>query len=74
MIILESAHRHAVSADDMLHAIEHHGLVFDQADGSIMYIGPARPGHPILEVGVIEWYGVLAINHAMKAQRKYQSR
>lgn len=73
-VILESAHRHGVSEDDMLHALEYAIRVAVQEDGVSMYLGPARPGHPVLEVGVVQWHGVYAIVHAMPARPKYLDR
>lgn len=54
-IILEPAYRHGVSEDEDLD----------------MYIGSARPGHPLLEIGVITWHGIIAINHAMPARARF---
>jgi len=37
----------------------------------VMFIGPDRQGH-LIEVGVLEWFGILAIGHAMRpARNKY---
>lgn len=33
-----------------------------------MFIGPDESG-PLIEVGVIEWHGVIAIAHAMRPAR-----
>ena len=71
VIILESALRHGVLEDDMLHAVRHCVAMIRQEDGSDVFVGPARPGHPLLEVSVTVWYGAIAINHAMPARRKY---
>jgi hypothetical protein len=67
-IILESAYRHGVDDDDMLHALRfplHH---FAQDDGLVMFVGPARDGE-LIEVGVVEWYGEIVIAHAMRPAR-----
>ena len=71
-IILDSAHRHGVSDEDMLHALRfalHH---VRQGDNMVMFIGPDRAG-VLIEVGVVTWWGgELAIAHAMRpARSKY---
>ncbi len=70
-IVLESAYRHGVSEDDMLHAYAFAIRHIPGSDGEVMYIGPARPGHPMLEIGVIVWHSMTAIHHAMIARPKY---
>lgn len=72
-IILASAHRHGVSEEDMLHALRfplHH---VRQDDDMVMFIGPDRTGHTLIEVGVVIWWGgELAIAHALRpARSKY---
>lgn len=70
-IILESAHRHGVRPDAMLHALRYPVRHFVQDDSMTMFIGPEVTG-TLVEVGVIEWHGVLAIAHAMRpARSKY---
>ena len=39
-------------------------------DGMVMYIGPAHSG-ALLEVGVVDWYGILAVVHAMPVRDKF---
>jgi len=70
-VILPNAHRHGVSEDDMLHALrnEHHHVVQD--DGMVMFIGSDTAGQ-LIEVGLVEWYGVIAIAHVYRpARAKY---
>lgn len=67
-IILPSAHRHGVPEEDMLHALRNYIDRFVKDDGMVMWIGPAQDGEPI-EVGVIEWWGEIAIAHAMRPAR-----
>jgi hypothetical protein len=70
-VILEPAFRHGVTEEDMLHALrfELHHVV--QEDGMVMFVGPDRQG-VLIEVGVLEWFGILAIAHAMRpAREKY---
>jgi len=73
-IILESAHRHGVSEEDMLQALRfaiHH---VRQDDDMVMFIGPDASGSELVEVGVVIWWGgELAIAHAMRPARdKYR--
>lgn len=44
--------------------------MYEVGEGMVMYIGPSRSGD-LLEVGVIDWYGTLAIAHAMPARDKF---
>lgn len=70
-IILASAHRHGVSEDAMLHTLRFAIRHFVQDDSMVMFIGPDVSGTSI-EVGVVEWHGVLAIVHAIRpARSKY---
>ena len=71
LIVLSSAFRHGISEDDMLHVTQTYMRSVEQDDGVLMLIGTARPGHPVLEVGLIEWHGAWAICHAMKARDRY---
>lgn len=71
LVVLESARRHGVGEADMLHAVEHALKVVPQDDGVTMYIGPARSSHQMLEIGIVTWHGLAAINHAMPARPKY---
>ncbi len=54
-IILESALRHGVSEDDMLHALRFAAHHVRQADDMVMFIGPDRAGG-LIEVGVVIWW------------------
>jgi hypothetical protein len=71
-IILDSAHRHAVTDDDMLHALRFAVHHVRQDDDMVMFIGPDRAG-TLIEVGVVIWWGgELAIAHALRpARTKY---
>ncbi len=71
-LILDSAHRHGVLDQDMLHALRFSLYHVRQDDDMVMFIGPDRAGQPI-EVGVVLWRGEdLAIAHAMRpARRRY---
>jgi hypothetical protein len=69
-IILPSASRHAITEPDMLHAWALAVDAYDLGDGLVMFIGPDRAGN-ILEVGLVEWYGTIAIAHAMRARPRF---
>jgi len=69
--ILDTAHRHGVAEADMLHAYRHPLFLADAGQGVTMYIGPARPGFPLLEIGVTTWYEMTVIIHAMPARAKF---
>ncbi|WP_167145768.1 hypothetical protein [Actinomyces sp. ZJ308] len=70
-IILDSAYRHGVSDEAMLHALRFPVRHFVQDDSMTMFIGADETGI-LVEVGVIEWQGVIAIAHAMRpARSKY---
>ncbi len=72
-IILESAHRHGVTEDDMLHALRFAVGHVRQDDDTVMFIGPDVRGSQLVEVGVVIWWGgELAIAHALcPARTKY---
>lgn len=71
-IILESAHRHGISAMDMIHALRFSTHHISQSDDMVMFIGPDATG-ALIEVGVVTWWGgELAIAHALRpARNKY---
>ena len=72
-IILDSAHRHGVSAVDILHALRFAVAHVRQDDDMVMFIGPDTTGAQLVEVGVVIWWGgELAIAHALRpARNKY---
>jgi hypothetical protein len=69
-IVLHSVKRHGVAEEDAQHAWACAIDAYEVDDGMVMYIGPARSG-ALLEVGVIDWHGTLAIAHAMPARDKF---
>ena len=69
-IIAESARRHGVSDEDMLHAYAHPIRVFELDDGFTMVIG-ANHAAIIFEVGVVDGESAPVIVHAMKAREKF---
>ena len=68
-VILDSARKHGIHDDDMLHAYRHPIRVFE-LDDLTMLIGPDQAAR-ILEVGVAEAEGVEFVVHAMAARPKY---
>ena len=54
-IILESAHRHDVSEEGMLHALRSAIYHVRQDDDMVMFVGPAASGTELVEVGVVIW-------------------
>lgn len=68
--MLQSAARHGVHEDDALHAWAFATTAHHVAEDMVMYIGPDRSG-AFLEVGVVDWHGILAIVHAMPARDKF---
>ncbi len=71
-IILDSARRHGVSDEDMIHALRFSISHVRQDDDMVMFIGPDRAG-TLVEVGVVIWWGgEFAIAHALQpARAKY---
>lgn len=70
-VILDSAYRHGISEDDMLHARRNSIDVFSQDDDMTMYIGAGYDG-TLLEVGeIVAADGTELIAHAMRARPKH---
>lgn len=69
-IIAESARKHGVSDEDMLHAYANPLRVFDLDEGFTMIIGANRAAI-IYEVGVVEATLAPVIVHAMRARAKF---
>lgn len=68
-VILESARKHGVGDEDMLHAYRNPIRVFDVNDLA-MLIGADHAGS-LLEVGIAESEGIEFIVHAMTARSKF---
>lgn len=69
-IIADSARKHGVSDDDMLHAYDHPIRVFDLDDGFTLIVGPAIDAN-VLEIGVVDGDLAPVIVHAMPARDKF---
>jgi len=70
-IVLGTALKHGVDANDAQHAWAFAIDLFILSEGMLMFIGPDRAGN-LLEVGVVEWHGGPAIVHAMAVRPKFQ--
>ena len=70
LCVLSSAGRHGVRAEEALHALAHSLRAFNVGQGMTMVIGPSPTG-VLLEVGVVEWHGDLAVVHAMPARQRF---
>jgi hypothetical protein len=68
--IANSARRHGIADDDMLHAVRNATGTGNLGDGLTMFIGPARDA-TLLEVGVVDGDDGPVIVHALKARPKY---
>jgi hypothetical protein len=68
--IAESARRHELVDDDILHAVRNAVAAEDLDDGFTMFIGPARNA-TLLEVGVVDGEDGPVIVHAMAARARY---
>ena len=70
--MLPSALKHGgLTEADLLHALRNEHHHFTQDDGLVMVIGPAQDGE-LIEVGIVEWHGEIAVVHGMRpARHKY---
>ncbi len=68
-VILESARKHGISDDDMLHAYRNPIRLF-VLDDMVMLIGGDEAGR-LLEVGVAEAEGLEFIVHPMLARERF---
>jgi hypothetical protein len=72
-VIAESARRHGIADEDMLHTVRNAIATEDLGDGLTMFIGPATDA-TLLEVGVVDGEDGPVIVHAMVARRRYLPR
>ena len=63
--VADTARRHGVADEDMLHAVRNAVAAEDLDDGFTMFIGPARDA-TVLEVGVVDGEDGPVIVHAMR--------
>jgi hypothetical protein len=69
-IIAESARKHGVGDDDILHAYNRPIRIEELDEGMLMFIGPSQAGE-LLEIGVVVGSDRPVIVHAMEARPKY---
>ena len=69
-VIADSARKHGVSDEDILHAYANPIRVFDLDEGFTLVNG-ANPAAILLEVGVVEGATAPVVVHAMRARDKF---
>jgi hypothetical protein len=69
-VISQSALKHGLTEDDILHAYRNPIRAWDLGDGFTMIIG-ANHAALILEVGYIQGTTAVVIVHAMRAREKF---
>jgi hypothetical protein len=69
-IIAESARKHGIGDDDILHAFNHPIRVEELDERLLMFVGPDRAGR-FLGIGVVMATDGPVIVHAMEARPKY---
>jgi hypothetical protein len=69
-LVANSARKHGIHDDDMLHAFNHPILVEDLDDCLVVFVGADTAGN-LLEIGVIDSTDGPIIIHAMTARPKY---
>lgn len=71
-VIAESARKHDIADEDMIHAFHHPVRVWEMDEGMEMFIGAGRAGG-LLEVGVVfADDSTPVIVHAMPARLKFR--
>ncbi len=69
-LIIDSARKHGVADEDILHAFNHPMRYQDLDEGFVLVIGPTRSGQ-LIELGFVDTEEGPVIVHAMQARRKY---
>ena len=69
-LIVDSARKHGIADEDVLHAFSHPVRYEDLDDGFVMIIGPTRSTR-LIELGVLDTDHGPVIVHVMTARRKY---
>lgn len=69
-IIADSARKHGVRDDDMLHAYNNPIRMYDLDEGFTLIIGPSQSSE-VLEIGVVDGDLAPVIVHAMPAREKF---
>jgi hypothetical protein len=70
-LILDSARKHGVDDEDIVHAYRNAIRVYDLSEELTMLVGPNRTGHDLIEVGVVDSTEGSVIVHAMTARPKF---
>ena len=73
-LVLPSALKHGLTEPDVLHAYRQSDYVMTDATGRApvdILVGPSQSGAVMIELGVIDWYGLDAIAHAMPARKRF---
>lgn len=68
----ESARKHGVSDDDILHAIDFALVAAEQDDGKVLYLGPDKSGNLLEVVTVRRDDATEIVIHAMKMRTMYE--
>jgi len=69
-IIAQSALKHGLGEEEILHAYRNPVRVWDLGDGFTMIIG-ASPSTDVVEVGFVQGRTSVVIVHAMRAREKF---
>jgi hypothetical protein len=70
-VIVESARRHGIDDEDLLHAYRNTTKAWSLEEGFVMLVGPDRSGR-LIEIGFVRGDDMTTvIVHAMKARRKF---
>ena len=72
MDIFESARKHGVSDDDILHAIDFAVVAAEEDDGKVLYLGPDTAGNLLEVIAVVREDDTEIVIHAMKMRRIYE--
>lgn len=69
-VIAQSALKHGLTEDEILHAYRHPIRAWDLGDGFTMLIGANRAA-VVLEIGYVHGDAAVVIVHAMRAREKF---
>ena len=69
-LILDSARKHGISDEDMLHAFRNPIDAFQLDNDLVMLVGPSRTA-VLLEVGIVGGAPRVVIVHAMRVRQRY---
>ncbi len=70
--IYESARKHGIADEDIVHAVEHALAIGEQDDGKMLYLGPDRGANLLEVVSVLRDDGSEIVIHAMRMRGKYE--